>query len=74
MFSIKNKFVKFKKISLVEIDNGLGLKVTLCSYAASIYKVELHGKTITYASENSRFQDLTPHNLGLKNIFEKLLI
>ena len=52
MFSIKNKFVKFKKISLVEIDNGLGLKVTLCSYAASIYKVELHGKTITYAPEN----------------------
>ena len=39
-----------------------------------LYFLEYITIGIGIIKNKSRFQDLTPHNLGLKNIFEKLLI
>jgi hypothetical protein len=38
---IQNKYVRFKKIKLIEVTNALGLKVVFCSFGAAIKGIYL---------------------------------
>jgi aldose 1-epimerase len=49
---IQNKFINFKNVKLITIENQTGLKITLCSFGAAIKSIYVDEDLLTYQSDN----------------------
>jgi aldose 1-epimerase len=60
---IQNKYVRFKKIKLIEVTNALGLKVVFCSFGAAIKGIYLDNELLTdQENELSKFMFSSSYN------------